>query len=37
MDGVGSGVHSILHQFLDDRSRSLYHLAGSYLVGYAIR
>ena len=36
VDGVGSGIHSILHQLLDDTGRTLYHLTSSYLVGNAI-
>ena len=36
VDVLGSRIYRILHQFLDDGSRSLYHLSRSYLVGYAV-
>jgi hypothetical protein len=33
---AGSGIHGILHQLLDDRSRTLDNLSGSNLVGYRV-
>ena len=36
IDGVCSGIHSILYQLLDDRGWSLYHLSSSYLVGNTV-
>ena len=32
----GTGIYGILHQFLYDGSRPLYHLSRSYLIGYGI-
>ena len=32
----GTGIDGILYQFFDDRCRTLYHLAGGYLVGHGI-
>ena len=32
----GTCINRILHQLLDDRGRTLYHLSCSYLVGYRI-
>ena len=37
IDSGGTGIDSIFHQFLDDRSRTLYHLACGYLVGHTVR
>lgn len=34
MNVVSSGVYGILNQLLNYRSRTLYHLASRYLVGY---
>ena len=36
VDGCGTSIDGILHQFLDDRGRTLYHLTSCYLVGYAV-
>ena len=36
IDGGGAGIDGILDQLLDDGSRPLYDLAGSYLVGHTI-
>ena len=34
---IGStGINSIFHQFLDNGSRALNHLTGSYLIGHRI-
>ena len=35
-NGRGSGIDSILYQFLDYRGRTLYDFPGSYLVGHRI-
>ena len=36
VNGPGTGIHGILHQFLDNRCGALYHLACCYLVGHTI-
>ena len=36
VDALCSGINGILHQFLDNRRRTLYHFACGYLVGYGI-
>ena len=37
MNGRSTGIHRVLHQLLDDRSRSLDDLTSSNLVGHTIR
>ena len=37
LDVLRASIDSVLHQFLNDRSRTLNHLASSNLVGYGIR
>ena len=36
VDMARSGIHGVLHQFLYDTGRTLYHLTGRYLVGHGI-
>ena len=36
VDMARAGIHGVLHQFLYDTGRTLYHLTGRYLVGHGI-